>query len=199
MGGESVTLDFIMDNVGDEKLVIQYLEGDEEALAFLIRKYTSSVCNFVSQIVGRGQNAEDITQEVFIKMWKSFKRFDTSKKFQTWLFRIARNTAIDFLRKRKIVTVDLGIKDEDDEIGIEALADTSVLPFESLILQEQAKVVQKAVEELPEIYRAVLNLYYQEQLSLSEIAEVFNEPVNTVKSRHRRALLKLKELLTSAP
>lgn len=188
-----------MSEISDEKLVEQYLKGDEGALAFLVHKYTSPIYNFVAQIVGRGQNAEDITQEAFIKAWKSLKKFDVSKKFKTWLFRIAKNTAIDYLRKRKIVVVDLNISEDDDEAGIETLADPSVLPFESLILQEQAKVVQKAVDELPEIYRAVLNLYYQEQLSLPEIAEVFNESVDTVKSRHRRALLKLKKLLISAP
>lgn len=193
-------LNVIMADISDEKLVEQYLKGDEEALAFLIHKYTSPIYNFTAQIVGRGQNAEDITQETFIKAWKSLKRFDVNKKFKTWLFYIAKNTAIDYLRKRKIATVDLNIDvGEDEEDGVEKLADPAILPFENLVLQEQAEIVQKAVDGLPEIYRAVLNLYYQEQLSLPEIAEVFKEPVDTIKSRHRRALLKLKELLISAP
>lgn len=196
MVGVGVTLEAIMNNLSDEQLVREYLKGDENALALLIHKHTSSIYNFVAQIIGRGQNAEDVTQESFIKMWKNLKKFDTNKKFKTWLFRIAKNTAIDYLRKRKITIVDL---DTDEEVGIETLVDPAVLPFESLILQEQAEVVQKAVGELPEIYRTVLNLYYQEQLSLLEIAEIFDESVDTVKSRHRRALLKLKKLLTSAP
>ena len=200
LGVRGATLDVIMNNLSDEQLVAGYLEGDEDALVFLVRKHTSSIYNFVAQIVGKGQNAEDITQEVFIKMWQAFKRFDNSKKFKTWLFRIAKNTAIDYLRKRKMITIDLNVNnEEDEEVPIETLIDPVALPFESLVLQEQAEAVQKAVEKLPEIYHAVLNLYYQEQLSLPEIAEIFDESIDTVKSRHRRALLKLKKLLISAP
>jgi len=186
-----------MISVEDNKLVANYLQGDERALQTLIRKYTAQVYNFVAQIIGRGQEAEDIAQETFIKVWKNLKKFDQSKKFKTWILQIAKNTAIDFLRKKKLPMIDLQFQDgEEGEDGLLQLPDNEPLAFDSLVLAEQAQVVQKTIKSLPEIYRLVLTMYYVEELTLIEIAEVLGEPIETIKSRHRRGLGKLRGLLS---
>ena len=90
-----------MQNYSDEQLVARYLRGDEKSLEFLIQQYLKPIYSFVYKYVGNPQEAEDITQEVFVRMWKYIKKFDQRKKFKTWIFSIAKNAAIDFLRKKK--------------------------------------------------------------------------------------------------
>lgn len=181
-----------MQQLSDEQLVAEYLSGKETALAVLIQRHTKSVLYFVARFCGFGSEAEDVTQEVFIKVWKNLKKFDKTKKFKTWLYRIARNTAIDHLRTKKQL-VDLNKFSEDEEDGWGELPDFTPSAFDSLVVREQVDKVQAAIAELPEIYRTVLDLYFREELSLAEIAEVLDEPVDTIKSRHRRGVVKLKE------
>jgi RNA polymerase sigma-70 factor (ECF subfamily) len=191
---KSDKLFLVMDRT-DNQLIRDYLQGEEEALQLLIKRYTSIVYNFVAQIVGRGQEAEDITQETFIKVWKNLKKFDINKKFKTWILQIAKNTAIDFLRQKKLPLVNLNPDDEETENFMEQLSDSTPLPFENLVLQEQFAVVQNALQSLPEIYRLVLTMYYTKELTLAEVAEILGEPVETIKSRQRRGLAKLREIL----
>ncbi|MFA6919366.1 MAG: sigma-70 family RNA polymerase sigma factor, partial [Patescibacteria group bacterium] len=87
----------------DEQLVQQYLSGDEKSLEVLIQKYLKPIYNFVYRYVGDMANAEDLTQEVFVKVWKNIKKFDRKKSFKTWIFCIAKNTAFDYLRKKKSI------------------------------------------------------------------------------------------------
>jgi RNA polymerase sigma-70 factor (ECF subfamily) len=167
---------------------------DDEQLREIIKLYTTPVYNFIAQILSYGGEAEDATQETFIKVWKNLKKFDTTKKFKPWLFQIAKNTALDY-RRRQEPTRPF-IFDQIEELDeLESIPDFALTPLEQLELKQQAQQVQQAIIKLPNIYRVVLNLYYQEELSLAEIATVLDEPVDTVKSRHRRALLKLRQLL----
>ena len=87
----------------DKKLIQQYLKGDSKSLDFLIAKYLKMIYSFVYKNVGSQSDAEDITQEVFVKVWKNLKKFDQKKSFKPWIFQIAKNTSIDFLRKRKTI------------------------------------------------------------------------------------------------
>ncbi|HSR89521.1 MAG TPA: sigma-70 family RNA polymerase sigma factor [Candidatus Udaeobacter sp.] len=184
-----------MNTDSDEKLVALYLQGDESALRILVQKYTSGLYNFTAQFVGYGQNAEDVAQEAFIKAWKSLSKFDLTKKFKPWLYQIARNSAIDFLRQRKL-TISLSDTLADDETKNEAdyLVDPAPLPLAQSINLETKEAVQNLIKSLPLIYGTVLKLYYLEEFSLPEIAQVLGEPLDTIKSRHRRALLRLRKL-----
>ncbi|MFA5062175.1 MAG: RNA polymerase sigma factor [Patescibacteria group bacterium] len=180
----------------DEQLVAAFLTGDEAALNILIQRYTARVYNFVAQYIGHGQDAEDTTQETFIKVWKGLRRFDTTKKFKPWLFQIAKNTAIDFLRKRKLPILTTVVDDDENAINpVDVLSDQTPLPLEQMAVVERAAIIQKALNLLPNIYSTVINLYYLEELTLAEIAEVLSESLDTIKSRHRRALIKLRELI----
>jgi len=92
-----------MIETNDSQLVQKYLSGDEESLKLLIRNYLKPVFSFVYHFVNNPAEAEDIAQDVFVKMWKNLKKFDQQKKFKTWLFAIAKNTALDYLKKKKFL------------------------------------------------------------------------------------------------
>jgi len=171
----------------DERLVGDYLKGDEKSLEILIKRYLGPIYGFVFRFVGNREDAEDITQEVFVRAWRNLKRFNLQKSFKTWIFSIAKNTAIDFLRKRRVQVFS--------ETEIETLADPTPLPQELLEKAEAAKLLESALNKLGLKYRMVLYLYYNDHFNFREIAEILGEPLNTIKSRHRRALLMLRKLL----
>jgi len=181
----------------DEQLVLEYLANNEQSLAILITRHTKSVYHFVARFVGQGAEAEDVTQEAFIKVWKNLRKFDKAKKFRPWLFRIARNVAIDYLRARKQL-VDLNkFTEDDDGDEFEVLPDLKPSPFDLLDIKEQQEKVSVAIMALPEIYRTVLDLHLREELTLAEVAETLGEKEDTVKSRYRRGLLRLRKLLAN--
>lgn len=176
----------------DNLLIKNYLDGNQNSLKLLIDKYTSPVYNFSKRFTGSTQ-AEDITQEVFIKVWKNLKNFDVDKsQFKTWLFTIARNTATDYLRKKKSISFS---SFESDDFKEEDIVDDNILPDEILQKLQDKELLIKLLEELPENYKLVLTLHYQEDMTFKEIGEVMGKPLNTVKSYHYRALILLKDIL----
>jgi len=179
-------------SLSDEQLIVDYLKGDEKSLEILIERYLKPIYGFVYRYANNSQEAEDITQEVFVRMWRNLKRFKSGKKFSTWIFAIAKNAAIDFLRKKKFIPFE-------DEL-IETLADQGPLPEEILQKAQDAKILNAAVKKLPINYQAILFLYYNDHFNFREIAEILQEPLNTAKSRHRRGLILLKkELVCQTP
>ncbi len=186
----------------DKNLISQYLKGEEKALEILIQRYLKQVYGFAYRYAGNSQEAEDITQEVFVKVWRNLKKFDKQKSFKTWIFSIAKNTAIDFLKKSRSALggkKTIQFADFDNENGentlAEKFADSSPLPNEVSELKDLTRVFAKAVNKLLPKYRKVLFLRHSDDLTFREIAEQTGEPLNTVKSRHRRGLVMLKKLL----
>ena len=171
----------------DEQLVGDYLKGDEKSLEVLIKRYLGPIYGFVFRFVGNREDAEEIAQEVFVKVWRNVKKFNQSKSFKTWIFSIAKNTAVDFLRKRRVQVFS--------ETEIETVVDPAPLPQELLEKAETAKLLESALNKLGLEYRTVLYLYYNDHFNFREIAEILDEPLNTIKSRHRRALRMLRKLL----
>lgn len=173
----------------DEKLVEQYRDGDQEAIAQLVTRYAGHIYNFIRQSVRDLNRAEDLTQEVFIKVWKSIAKFDAQKSFKVWIFKIARNTIIDFLRKKR----DINFSEMGDDQDVFEIPDSSPLPSEIFELKKTREAVENLLGELPEKYREVILLYYQNGLNFREISEISGEPIDTIKSRHRRALMTIKK------
>jgi RNA polymerase sigma-70 factor (ECF subfamily) len=182
-----------MDN--DEDLIAAYVRGDESAFERLVERNLRSVYSFAVRFVGSKNDAEDIAQDTFVKVWKNLKQYSRqSARFRTWLMRVARNTAIDYLRKRKHIPFS---KFEDDE-GQNFLTDTpddSPLPEELLMLAQDKKEAERMILKLSPPYREVLLLYYGNDLTFEDVAAILDTSVNTIKSRHRRAIAILRNLL----
>ncbi len=183
-----------METRTDEQLAADYLGGDERALEFLIRKYLAEIYNFALSYAKDAAEAEDITQEAFVKLWKNFKKYRPEHRFKSWLFVIAKNTALDHLKKKRPAAFsDL----ETEEFRFEDLADDKALsPLALIEKREKEKAVSQTLDRLAPAYRSVMDLHYKEGRNLREAAEILKEPLNTVKSKHRRALQLLKKLLS---
>lgn len=179
----------------DEKLIADYLAGDEQSLELLIKQYLKPIYSFVSRYVGNGQEAEDITQEVFVRVWRSLKKFDQTKSFKTWVFSIAKNASLDYLKKKKTIPFSEFDTEEGGNRITDTLADPAPLPLALLEKAGMTKILNAAMEKLSPQYRIILFLRYNDHFNFREIAESLNEPLHTITSRHRRALIKLKEIL----
>jgi len=184
-----------MNNFSDEQLVGEYLNGKEETLEILIGRYFKRVFSFLARYIGNAKEAEDLTQEVFLKVWRSLKRFDQKKSFRAWLWRIVRNTGVDYLRRKKLLVFSALANEDDREALADRIADTTESIIEKIDKQELTKEVAGYLMKISERNRAVLLLRYNQQMTFQEIADSLEESVDTVKSRHRRALIYLKRMM----
>ena len=180
----------------DKELIANYLAGDEESLEILIKRCLRPVYNFIyKRYVGNAEEAEDIAQDVFLKMWDNLKKFDKEKSFKTWLFAIAKNSAIDFLKKKKAVPFSRFINKDGENMILETLTDPALLPDEFLKQKEAGGILKKAINKLSPKYRMVLLPRLNNGLTFREIAESLGESMDTIKSRYRRALALLKNII----
>jgi RNA polymerase sigma-70 factor (ECF subfamily) len=185
----------------DAELIQATIDGDTGAFSVLVGRYSRDVYGFTFFMAKNASDAEDITQETFVKVWKNVKKFKPEQRFKSWLLTIARNTTIDYIRKRRHAV----FSDFDDEEGsnaiVETLADEERLADEIASIAESSEQTAEAVSKLPDIYRSVLALRYEGGLSFEEISKILKKPVNTVKSQHRRALIALRKIIIddSAP
>lgn len=177
----------------DKELVKKYLNGDETSLGLLVERYLTPVYRFAYGYVRDKDIAEDITQETFVKVWKHLKKFDTSKPFKTWVLTIVKRTALDHLRKKKLVPFSTFDTESGGNSVVDTLADTAPSIIEQLSQEEDKNTVIKMLNSLSDKYRHVLHLRYYAGLNFREIGERLGESLNTVKSRHRRALASLKK------
>jgi len=182
-------------NETDKQLVENYLNGDKIAFTEIVNRYLTLIYNFTYRLVGNEKVSEDLTQEVFLKAWKNIKKFDTDKSFKTWIFTIAKNTSIDFLRKRKDVPMSTFDNDEGENIIENNLKDEEPDAIEIFTSAQNKKQVENILKELSVVQKEVIVLKYVNEMSLSEIAEIMNIPIDTAKSHHRRALIRMKKAL----
>ncbi len=179
----------------DEQLVSDYLGGNENAFSIIVRRYLKSIYNFIYRLIGNVAEAEDITQNVFLSAWKNIKSFKREESFKTWIFSIARNAAIDWLRKKKNITFSDLEKENEEGLIEDTLIDPAPLPEELLTSFEDKRKLEEAINQLPLLYREVIFLYYNNDFTFEEIGKILNKPLNTVKSQYRRALFMLKNIL----
>jgi RNA polymerase sigma-70 factor, ECF subfamily len=183
----------------DEQLVEKYLDGDDKSLEILFSRYLAPIYNFVARTIGNSGNADDITQETFIKTWKNLKKFDRAKIFKVWIFRIARNTAIDYFRKNKEILFSDLDTGEDDFDPNENIADSEPLALGLIEKDEKMDEINRSIDKLPASSRMVIIMHYMEQLTFQEIADISGESINTIKSRNRRALKAIKKFIQKIP
>jgi RNA polymerase sigma-70 factor (ECF subfamily) len=172
----------------DRYLIQTALNGDEKAFKTLLTKYRNLVYTIMIKMVRNPQEAEDLTQEAFMKAFNSLASFNEEFAFSTWLMKIATNNCIDFLRKRKLRTYSIHepIQYKDEKIEID-IPDAEPTPEKTLLQHERKKVLESAIEELPERYKYVVILRHKEEKSYEEIAEILNLPLGTVKAQIFRA------------
>lgn len=175
-------------NPSDNELVAAYKGGDRGALDILIARHLPSVYNFVIRFVGV-EEAGDVAQETFVRVWKHIRRYDETRNFKVWLFTIARRIAIDFTRKRRHAPFSAFENEGEENFDVE---DASDLPHEIFRKKEVAEAVEALVRELPEDRKTIVILHDSEMLPFKDIAEIMGRPVNTVKSQYRRALIFLR-------
>ncbi len=182
-------------NPSDNELISSYLKGDKQALEILIQKNIKSVYSFIYHYLNGATEAEDITQEVFIKAWCNIKKFKKDKNFKIWLFSIAKNTCLDFFRKKKTAPFSDFDTEDGGNILTDTLADPSPLPQYFLERADISQALQTALNQLAPKHRSIMIFHYNDHLTFAEIAKSLNESLNTIKSRHLRAVIKLQKLL----
>ena len=180
----------------DDKLIEEALHGDQRAFKELVDRHQASVFHIVYRLVRDKEMAHDLVQETFMKAFSSLKTYRSEYRFSTWLYKIAANSSIDHLRKKRIraLSLDNPIKTDDGEIGFE-VADYSHHPEQELVRREQAVSIDEAIASLPKKYRQVIIARHSEEKSYEEIALELNVPVGTVKARIFRARELLKKRL----
>lgn len=185
-----------MENYSDEQLVGLAVNKDKAALETLIKRYLQPIYSFSYKYVKNQADAEDITQEVFVKVWRNLKKFDQSRSFRPWLYKIAQNTCLDMLKKKSpVLFSELETMEEGDWFEQNLIADTKS-PAELAETALTAAKLKSVVTKLKPKYAEVVEMYHGQELNFREISQTLNQPLNTVKSRYRRALLRLKQMLT---
>ncbi|MDQ2800704.1 MAG: sigma-70 family RNA polymerase sigma factor [Armatimonadota bacterium] len=183
----------------DLSLVERCRANDEAAFNEVVSRYKNKVYNYIYRMTGSSDDAEDLTQEVFIRMYTSIDSFRSQSSLNTWLFRIAGNLCIDRFRRSKNRTaaysLDDPISDGEGETGRE-VADHTYEPQRLLENEEMAEQIQGALAQLPEKLRATLLLHDIEGLPYEEIAQVVGCPLGTVKSRLFNARMQLRQRLS---
>lgn len=180
----------------DRTLIDSALSGDQSAYKGLMERHRQAIFHITLKIVRDSEVAADLVQETFMKAFSSLATYRSEFKFSTWLYRIAANTAIDFLRKQrmKMLSLDSPPQSADGPIEIE-VPDNSYNPENDLINREQRSSINEAIESLPEKYRVVIVYRHKDDKSYDEIADALSLPVGTVKARIFRARELLKKKL----
>jgi RNA polymerase sigma-70 factor (ECF subfamily) len=181
----------------DEQLISEYLAGNEQALRSLIGRYLKPIYNFVYRYTASVDDAGDITQDVFVNAWRNIRKFDRSRKFKPWIFTIAKNSALNWLKRKRPASFSEFEDEKGENLLTNFIEDTSPLPDELFARADLARKLSVVLGKLKPDYRLVLLLHYQNNFTFREISELLGEPLDTVKSKHRRALVMLRRLLTS--
>lgn len=163
--------------------------NDEQAYAKLLQRYKRPVYHMILKMVRNVDDAEDLTIESFAKAFRSLHRFKKDFTFSTWLFRIATNNTIDYIRKKKLNTLSIDntyTDDNGESVSLE-VEDENLNPQEETIRQQKAEILMVFVDKLPPKYQKLVRLRYYHELSYEEIAKELEAPLGTVKAQLHRA------------
>jgi RNA polymerase sigma-70 factor (ECF subfamily) len=182
------------EQLDDRALVARILGGDRDRFTELVGRYERRVVNYVYRITHRYEEAHDLTQDIFVKVYLAIDRYDPKYQFSTWLFRIAQNAAIDALRKKSLHEVPLARPTDEEPQREREFADTGISPYRALNNKQLAAAIEK-VANLPPDYRELIQLRHFAELSYEEIASMKKLPLGTVKNKLFRARNLLKNEL----
>jgi RNA polymerase sigma-70 factor (ECF subfamily) len=185
--------------LSDEVLVARYQESRAPAdFEQLVKRYERELYTFLRRFLGNAQHAEDVFQGTFLSVHLRIDQFEPGKRFRPWLYAIASNKAIDFMRRNKrhqLSSLDQASKSgESDESMVQRLASQGIGPDEHAVLNETGARVRAAVRELNPSTQHLIQLAFYQGLKYADIAEILNIPIGTVKSRVFTAVRKLNEI-----
>jgi len=180
----------------DEDLVGRVLAGEEDLFEVLVRRYQARVLAHVARMVGSRDDALDLSQEIFLKVFGALDRYNPAYKFSTWVFRIAGNAAIDHLRKRRPRTVPLENQDSEGRVSSFEYKSHDMDPYAELRNLERGSAIARAIAALPAEFRELITLRHFGGLSYEQIAAAKQMPLGTVKNKLFRARAVLKERLS---
>lgn len=172
----------------DSRFIQTALNGNDQGYKKLMAKYHDQIYNFIYRMIHDREQVEDLTQEAFIKAFQSLSSFNEEYAFSTWLYKIATNNSIDYIRKRKLqmYSIDKPVESKDSEYVFE-LPDETYEADGEFIRDQRAALLQEAINGLPEKYRKVIQLRHMEERSYEEIAKLLKLPIGTVKAHIFRA------------
>ena len=179
----------------DQELVATVLQGDQASFTELVARHTDRLYSLALRLLGNATEAEDATQEVFIRAYAHLASFHGSASFATWLYRIMLNVCRDMLRRRQVRERSVNFSRVNQLWADERY---SVDPELVVLALESRRVIDRALRQLPSTYRATLLLHEVDGLTLNEIATLMDAPLSTVKSRLQRARMALVTLLDDA-
>jgi RNA polymerase sigma-70 factor, ECF subfamily len=175
----------------DEHILIEAINnGDTRAYAQLVDRYKDLVYTLALRMLKHKEEAEEVAQDTFIKVFKSLDKFKGDSKFSTWIYRVAYNTCLDNIKRNKKHLNNVTI----DEFTFNKL-DTIDNALDNIISEEKSTLIKNCINKLPEDSSALLTLFYFEELSLEEISKIINVEANTVKVKLFRARKKLAVIL----
>ena len=172
----------------DSAIIAEALAGQDRAYQRLMDKYHDAIFNFIYRMVRDREQVEDLTQEAFNKAFASLKSINEEYAFSTWLYKIATNNSIDYIRKKKLqmFSIDKPVESKDSDFTFE-LPDDSYEADRELISDQRSVMLNDAIDQLPEKYRLVIRLRHVEERSYEEIAKMLKLPIGTVKAHIFRA------------
>lgn len=182
----------------ERNIIERCKQGDLAAFNELVKKYEKQVYNFAYRLTGNYDDANDIAQEAFLRVYNAIGSFRGDASFTTWLFRITTNVFLDDRKRARAhphASLDEYMELEESSVARQ-IEDPSPSPEAITEEKERAQILQTAIHSLPDYQRAMVNLYHTQQKSYEEIAEIMDLPIGTVKSRLNRARLALKEKLS---
>jgi len=184
----------------DIKLVDRALKnGDQKAFAELMKRYWEPVFFMLNRMVMNKDDAEDLTIEAFGKAFKNLQQYSPQYAFSTWLFKIASNNAIDYLRKKKmenLTSLDRPVDRDGGEELSQQIKGHGLTPEETIIKKQDADKVHEIIDKLKPRYKEIVEMFYMEQLSVEEISKRMDLPVATIKTRLFRARELLMQVLS---
>lgn len=182
----------------DGNLIRRAAAKDEAAFEKLLTLHEKSVYNLCFRMAGNAEDARDLTQEVFLRVWRTLGQYQFDAAFTTWLYRLTQNVCIDHLRREKRRRhTSLTVLDADDAEKELSVPDPAPLPEEQVLYREKQRAIREAMDALPEEQRVILELRVVRELPYEEISDVLGIPAGTVKSRLARARIALKKLLAA--
>ena len=188
----------MFDRHQDLKTIQRCKRGEEAAFAEVLGRYRGAIYNLCYRMTRNNEDARDLGQEVFIKVFSLLDRFDESYAFSSWLFRIATNHSIDHLRRNRLrfLSLDGGVGKDGEEYELQ-FPGTEPEPDILLQRKEALERLEEVIADLPPHYRAIILLRHDQQLSYDEIAEALQMPLGTVKARIHRARNLVQQMLKS--